>query len=649
MVGLLGVGVLLRAANLMLTKSERLTNAMNRQFRQEPPRVPRRGYILDRNHEPIAVSMEVKSLYANPNKIENKQQIALWLSKALNLPATIVKGKLRVDKGFVWLKRQLTETELAAVEDLLDQHPTLNATLGLAKESKRFYPNQALASQIMGFTGMDTNGLEGVELFYDDLLKGSSNSDLNRDGNSLLLTIDRALQYTLEEELARGFKDTGSLAVTAMVMNANNGDILAMGTYPNFNGNRLNISSPDARRNRSLTDLYEPGSTMKPVLVSGALEQGMVTTETKVFCEYGKLQIGKHWVREAEAKDRWGWMTIGEVLQKSSNVGATKIGFIYGAENTFNWYKKLGVTKKTGIDLPGEAGGYVPPVDKWQKIHLSNIAFGQGVSVTPLQMIRAYAAFANGGYLVKPRILKQVLSFEGELQKEIPYTEKKRVMESKTAKTIVDMLEAVPTVGGTAPKAAIDGYSIVGKTGTAQKPIPGRGYRGGKYVASFIGFARDVNPNYVVYVMVDEPKFPHFGGEAAAPIFRRIMTAVLAKEGIAPSATGRIELAAAEKKIIPSKAEKSLTKIEQKWRTVSSAVEKSKPGEVAAASNASGNFFIMPNLLGSTAREVLDTLNQKGIIVKLKGSGVTVQQSPEAGANLSMGDTVNVRLERDFL
>lgn len=539
MIAILGTGVLVRAGTLMLTQSDRLTTAMNRQFRQEPPRMPRRGYILDRNREPIAVSNEVKSLFANPAKVKDRYQAAALLAKPLGISAHVLRTKLKSDRAFIWLKRQLSESEEAGVEELLDRYPSLGLAFGLAKESRRFYPHRGLAAQLMGFTGLDSNGLEGLELFYEKELAGlpDPKAKASADGRTLVVTIDKTLQYTLEEELARGLRETGSLAGTAIILDAEKGDIVAMASAPSFNGNQFGQSNADQRRNRSVTDLYEPGSVIKPLVAAGALEAGVVTPRTKVFCEYGKLKIGKHWVKESEAKHKWGWLTIGEVQQHSSNVGATKIGFLFGEERLYSWLRHLGIGAKTGIDLPGEAtGGMIRP-EKWSKIQHSNISFGQGLTATPLQIARAFAAVANGGTLVTPRLVKELHSFEGELLREVPEGPKAKVMEPKTAATVESMLVTVATEDGTAPKAAIPGFTVVGKTGTSQKPIPGRGYRSGKYMSSFVGYVKGVRPNYVVYVMYDEPKFPYFGGETAGPVFRRIMTAALAREGVAPDHT----------------------------------------------------------------------------------------------------------------
>lgn len=632
-IALLGFGVVLRAAYLMILPSERLSTAMNRQFRQDPPRMPRRGYIVDRNREPIAVSMDVKSLFVNPNKIKNKALVAQWLAKATDSPLAVIKAKLRSEKSFIWIKRQLSENELAAVEDLLDKHPTLTLSVGLSKESKRFYPHQTLSAQLLGFTGLDSNGLEGLELFYEKDLAGSQESKI-KDGSTLVLTIDKTLQYTLEEELERGRKQAGGIAATAIIMDAENGDILAMASSPSFNSNRYSATAPEYRRNRSITDTFEPGSTMKSVLVAGALENNVITPQTKVFCEWGKYQIGKHWIREAEAKDKWGWLKIGEVIQKSSNIGATKIGFLYGPENIYNWYRKMGIGEKTGIDLPGEASGFLPKVEKWSKVAHSNISFGQGLSVTPLQMVRAYAAFANGGFLVTPRLVKQLYSFEGDFQKEFPEKPKKRVLQTKTTIQLNNIMSTVTTEDGTAIKAAIPGYIVAGKTGTAQKSTPGKGYKTGKHIASFIGFVRNVKPNYVALVLVDEPKFPYFGGEAAAPIFKKIMTAALAREGISPDPS----------LIKPDSLPASpigKNKIQEKISTISAAPEPPKELQVV------DDRWMMPELKGLTARNVMDLFDERSVQLQLKGAGRVVEQFPRAGALLNKGDNVVIRLERE--
>lgn len=638
LISLLGTGVLVRAALLMLMPSDRLNTAMNRQFRQDPPRMPRRGHILDRNREPIAVSNEVKSLFANPGKVKDRWQVASLLAKPLGMPASAVRAKLHSDRAFVWIKRQLSEGEEAAVEEVLERHPALGLSLGLSKESRRFYPDRGLAAQVMGFTGLDSNGLEGLELFYEKELSGGGEAKAGADGRTVVTTIDKALQYALEEELGRGVRETGGIAATAIIMDADKGDILAMASSPTFNGNAYGQSSAEQRRNRSVTDTFEPGSVMKPLMVTGAVEQGVVSAKTKVFCEYGKFQVGKHWVHESEVKDKWGWLSVGEVLQRSSNVGATKIGFLYGPDRLYQWYRHLGIGERSGIDLPGEQNGGLARPEKWSKIQHANISFGQGLTVTPLQIVRAYAAVANGGTLVTPRLVKELRTFEGELLREMPVGPRRRVMDKKSAAMVQIMLEGVATDEGTAPKAAIPGFTVIGKTGTAQKPVLGKGYKSGKYMSSFVGFVKGVSPSYVVYVVVDEPKFPYFGGETAAPIFRRIMTAALAREGIAPD-SNLIRLANnAKEKSAPER------KAEDKVRNVASApVAPVVPTTLVQAND----DWLMPDLRGLTAREVMDLFSGKDLRLQLRGSGLVKAQLPVAGALLKRGENVAVRLERE--
>jgi cell division protein FtsI (penicillin-binding protein 3) len=633
-IALLGAGVLVRAAHLMLVSSDRLTTAMNRQFRQEPPRMPRRGYILDRNQDPIAVSMDVKSLFANPGKVKRSGEVAQLLAEALNMPAAQIRNRLNSDRTFVWIKRQLSETEQRKVEELLDNRPALSLFLGLSRETKRFYPHQGLAAQLLGFTGLDSKGLEGIELFYERELAGAGEPKRYADGRTLVLTIDNTLQNILEQEISQGLKDTGGVAVTAIIMNADSGDIVAMGSAPGFNPNRFGSSTAEHRRSRAVTDTYEPGSTMKPLLVAAALEEGVVTPRTTVFCEYGRLQIGRHWIRESDSKHRWGWLRVGQVLQKSSNVGATKIGEMMGAEMIHRWYKRLGITERTGIDLPGEAGGSIAQPERWSRILQSNISFGHGLAVTPLQVVRAYGAIANGGYLVKPRLVKQFRSFEGEFLKEVPQQPRQRVLQEATVRALTTMMSGVATDEGTAPRTAIPGFLIAGKTGTSQKPVPGKGYRSGKYMASFVGFVPGMKPNYVIYVMVDEPRFPHYGGLAAGPIFRRIMMAALAREGISP-----------DPNLIPmaplGRDGPNEERARDRVRNVAAAAM--PPAELQAADE----HWLMPDLAGLTARDVLDLFSDKELQLRLRGAGLVRSQRPLAGALLKRGSAVQVRLERE--
>ena len=580
----------------------------------------------------------MKSLFANPGKVKDRWQVASLLAKPLDMPSSAIRAKLKGDRAFVWIKRQLNEAEEAAVKDVLEHHPTLGLSLGLSRESRRFYPDKGLASQLMGFTGLDSNGLEGLELFYEKDLAGAGETRPGADGKTVVATIDKALQYALEEELTRGLKESGGLAATAMIMDADKGDIVAMASSPTFNGNQYGQSTADQRRNRSVTDTYEPGSVMKPLMVAGALEQGVVTPKSKVFCEYGKFQIGKHWVHESEAKDKWGWLSIGDVLQRSSNVGATKIGFLYGPERMYQWYRHMGVGEHTGIDLPGEQSGGISRSEKWSKIQQANISFGQGLTVTPLQVLRGYGAIANGGTLVTPRLVKELRSFEGELLNELPVGPRRKVMEKKTALEIQAMLAGVATDEGTAPKAAIPGFTVIGKTGTAQKPVLGRGYRSGKYMSTFVGFVKGVRPNYVVYVMIDEPKYPYFGGDTAAPIFRRVMTAALAREGIAPD-SNLIQLASSGKK---DGKKETVRRSADKIRATASALA---PVVLTALVQAD-DHWLMPDLRGLTAHDVMDLFSGKDLRLQVRGSGLVKAQLP-AAALLKKGENVAERLERE--
>ncbi len=623
-VSVLGVGVLGRAAGLMLMPSPRLEQAMERQFHNDAPKVPRRGNILDSHSEPIALSVKVKSLYANPGKVEQKGEAAYLVSRVINLSSDQIRAKLKARKGFVWLKRQLTDDEATAIEHLMNRKPFLQIGFGLVEESKRFYPDQNLAAQLIGFVGLDGEGLEGVELLYNKKLHGQDKGDKIADGKTLVLTIDKTIQYALQSELEEGVKSAKALGASGVVMDAETGDIVAMASYPSYNLNHFRQAPVENRRNKIVTDTYEPGSTIKPILIAGALASGVITPETKVFCEHGKMQIGRHWVNEAETKDKWGWLKVGEVIEHSSNIGATKVGFLFGSMHVANWYKKLGLAQRTGVDLPGEATGYLPDYKNWSKILLSNISFGQGISVTPIQIARAYAAFANGGYLVKPRLVRQVGNFEGELEKEVPVAPPERVMDEKVVEQVIRMMEKVPTEEGTAPKAAIPGFEVVGKTGTAQKAYPGVGYKSGKHISSFVGFVKNVKPKLVTLIVVDEPKYPYFGGETAAPIFRKVMSAALAREGVKPLLPVTAPILA-EKKIKPEM--------------------KTAPVTIPAFSAlADGETVKMPNLIGASARDVLQVFNRHDVNLKMRGGGVVVEQIPAPGAPFRKGETVSIRL-----
>ena len=519
-IALFGASVIIRSAMLTLVPSKRLDNLLSKQFREIPKPTPRRGFILDRNREPLAVSVDVRSLYAHPDKVTNKGHLALKLAKIFKIKKRVIKKKLDQKKSFVWIKRKTSKEEEQKIRALLNKNRSLHLALGFIKESQRFYPNQQLAAHVLGFTGTDSHGLEGLEYTYEKELS-------EKNGNSLMLTLDKNLQHVVEKELFNGIKIAEAKSGSAIIMDASTGSIRAMASFPTYNPNKFLQSKRGTRRNLAISEVFEPGSTIKTLLVTAALEEKIITPESKFFCEHGKMKIGNHWIKESSKKHKWGWLKVKEILKFSSNIGITKIGFHLGKEKLSHWIKAQGLSKRTGISLSGEEAGSLRPFEKWSEIGHSNISFGQGFSVTALQLIQSYAIIANGGFLIRPRIVQHLETAEGKILKRTPI-KISRVLSSSTVKEVQKMLKSVTEEGGTGQNAAMDNFEIAGKTGTAQIAKPGIGYIDGKYIASFIGFPLNLETKLIALVVIREPKSTHiWGAETAAPVFKKIMEAAL--------------------------------------------------------------------------------------------------------------------------
>lgn len=630
--------VIFRSGVLMLMPSKQLSEALAKQFKQAPKPLPRRGMILDRNREPLAVSLDVRSLYADPGKVRNRKALSKKLAKILLMPADKIEAKLKQDRGFVWIKRYLNKAEEVRVRALLDEDRQLNLTLGFAKESKRFYPNMHLAAHVLGFTGIDGQGLEGLEYFYDRQMSGLESGADAIDGKNLVLTLEKGLQHTIENELQHGVEKVGGKSGTAIVMDADTGDIWAMASWPSYNLNDFAQASPESRRNRVATEAFEPGSTMKTILIGGALEAGIIRPETKFFCENGKMQVGDRWIKESTQSRDWGWLTVPEIIKYSSNIGATKIGFKYGRENLFKLLLKHGFSNKTNIDLPGEASGSLVKPSAWSEVQFSNISFGQGMTATPIQLIRSFAAIANGGFLVQPRIVSSLEDGSTQSAEKLP-VRMERVWKQSTTRILTKMMVGVTETDGTGTKAKIPGFAIAGKTGTSQVAQAGVGYASGKYVASFIGFPVGAKPSLIGFVAVNEPKFPNvFGGEVAAPIFQKIMSVALARAGVHP------DEAIEDPDLVLAQSSSSKEVI----------VEKAAPldPEIAKALDRLGDLqakelgeYAMPSLVGKSAREVLDAFSEKPVSLQIEGSGVVVDQTPRPGQTYRRGQSVRFKLD----
>jgi len=538
--------VILRLAEIMLLDHERFyKRARTQQLKQEDVRV-RRGIIFDRHGREMAVNLEFESLYCDPSEIDSPERIASVLSGVTGRPSRAILQRLSSEGRFSWLERKLDPAVAKKIKDLKLKG------LGFVDDAKRFYPKGSLASHVLGFVDIDNRGLEGIELRFDSHLRGSSRKvTLNRDasgrtlsqgvdmeskGNNLVLTIDEGLQYIVETELDRATAEWHAASATAIMMDPFTGEILALANRPTYNPNSPSSNRDSSRRNRAITDVYEPGSTFKVIIGTAAIEEGTVTLNSTFDCSRGYIEVGGRTIHDAH---RHGVLTFREVIQKSSNVGSVMIGMKLGRERIYRYAKAFGFGEKTGIDLPGEVSGWVRPPDKWSGVSIGAISIGQEVAVTPLQVLRAYAAIANGGFLVTPHIVSRVVSPDGRPLWSFK-SEPRRVISSRTAEVFKDVLKTVTEYGGTAKDASVEGNYVAGKTGTSQVVDPDTGrYSKERYVASFVGFVPADSPKIAMIVVIHEPKGQIYGGVVAAPVFRRIAEKALSYMNVPREDTGR--------------------------------------------------------------------------------------------------------------
>jgi cell division protein FtsI (penicillin-binding protein 3) len=533
-----------RAGYLQLYQGAWLTNQAQNEYTKELVIRGKRGTIYDTHHQAMAVSVETTSIAAYPSVLKNKKDVAAKLAKALQLKRHIVQKKLASRKSFVWLKRQASPNHVAAVKKLKLRG------IEFLPEHSRFYPNTTLGAQVLGFTGIDGHGLEGLEFYYDRELKGTEQritvikdalgrgfdadqlADQSKAGNNLVLTLDRHIQYITEQVLAKSVAQHKAKSGMAIVMVPKTGALLALAHYPFFNPNAFGRYNREAWRNRAITDPYEPGSTMKIFSAAAALESGASTPNTIYYCENGTYPIGAHTIHDTKS---YGWLSLQQIVKYSSNIGAVKVVEKVGPQTLYEYLQAFGFGNRTGIDCPGESPGTLSHFKRWTALDTGAIAFGQGVSVTGLQLISAVAALANDGLMMRPHMVQAVSDHNGRLLRTIEPVAMHQVLSVKTARSVRRIMRTVLTEGGTGIKADLDGYAVCGKTGTAQKIDHNGKYAKNKYVSSFVGFAPTERPALAVLVVIDEPQGTFYGGLVAAPAFKKIIQQTLGYLNIAPT------------------------------------------------------------------------------------------------------------------
>lgn len=603
--------VSVKALELQILDRERAFKIARKQHHGTSTLLPRRGKIFDRNGKELAVNIDVKSVYANPKKVTNPSETAKILSEKLNLSQKKILDRVSSDKSFVWIKR-LADSE--SVEELQNLDIT---GLGYIPEPKRIYPNGHLMGQVIGITDIDSIGIEGIEYRYDRLLTGKTRKiTLKRDarghkilndpseiqdidqyktsGHDIVLTIDSQIQYIVERQLKEGIEEMGGEKGMAIVMNPETGEVLAMASYPFLDPNNFSKFPEVNRRNLPIWYAHEPGSTMKVFLAASALDDKKVNPNSKFNCENGRRRIGSAVIRDIKPR---GTLTVAEIVKYSSNIGASKIGELLGRDKYYKYLNKFGFGKKTGIGLPGESSGLLAAPRKWGPIELATISFGQGISVTSLQLVTALSALANGGYLMKPYVIEKIVGPDGNVIEQNSPEVVTRAISYDTSYQMKQIMQGV-VENGTGKKAQIPGFSVAGKTGTAQIPNPkSGGYYSDRYIASFIGFAPVEDPAIVMVVVVEAPRKKTHGGSVAAPIFKQIAEKVLFHMGLSP------------KKVLVG-------------------------------------MTVMPDLSGMSVRDILKWSEEEGVKVKVKGSGFVTNQQPLPGDLIKEGMVCSIELKQ---
>ena len=673
---LLWLSLFVRSAYLQLIPHKQLSELQKKLFDRTVALKPRRGSIYDRQNKELAISIPSQSLFADPSQMAESYYAAKKLSQLFKLSQKIyLKKLLNKKRRFIWIKRHLSEKEVQEVKswNLKGLH--------FLKENKRFYTNGASLSQVLGFTGSDGQGLEGIEKQYNEVLKGEPQKILiQRDakgrplfmdfspfitkvsGYDVHLTIDSDLQFYLEKTILKGIKKSQAGSGIGVLLSAQNSEILAMANLPGYNPNAVNLSSSDKRRNRAITDIFEPGSTMKTFTLISALKKEI--SPTKLYSTGGGgLKIGSHTIREAEKKkDRKDFLNMSEILSLSSNVGISSIALEVGSKNLRMNLINFGFGQKTGIDFPGEAKGVLRELP-WREIETATISFGHGIAATALQVANAYASVANGGYLKQPSLVQKIKNpYTGE-EKVFKTQPIRKVLSEKQAQNLSLMLTNVTeTKDGTGALAKVPGYLVAGKTGTAQKvDLENKGYKKGEYISSFVGFIPAHKPEFVIYIMIDGAKNNFYASSLAAPLFSEVASYVVRQAGLSPSILKK-ENIIEERLIAEDSSSKTFTinqptqkKIRKEKSWFQNFISNKLTGyfkphqnivnkkEVLSKSDNLGlvkGFILMPDLKGLSLKESLQELRGYNFKVKIKGSGYLIESQPSKGELLSKNQEI---------
>jgi cell division protein FtsI (penicillin-binding protein 3) len=647
------LSILARLIQLQIVRYDEYT-ASARKKQQITRSVPApRGIIYDSRLDELATSVTVNTVVAEPKRIPNKPEAARSLAAILDLdPQKLLSGMMDPKReSYLVIKRRIDPAAESRIKDLKI------AGVYLMNESMRAYPNRELASQTLGFVNMNGDGSAGIEMKYDKDLKGtdglfSFDVDARRQsfhvnvekppvqGHSLILSIDKSIQYITDRELAAGVENAHARAGTAIVMESDTGRILALSNYPPFNCNTYSKYEPDLWRNRAVSDMFEPGSTFKVVVAAAALETKLTRPDELIDCQNGSITLSRHPFRDHKP---YGLLTFKEVLEHSSNVGAVKLGLRLGQQRLYEALRNFGFGSETGVDLPGEIVGLVRDWHDWSGLSIGAISFGQEVGVTSMQILTAINAIANGGFRVRPSIVDRIIDENHNTVFE-RRPERTQLISPRTAETVTEAFEGV-VLRGTGKRAALEGYRAAGKTGTAQKSINGR-YSKEKYLSSFIGFAPLPNPRVTILVQIDEPTNGYYGGDVSAPYFRNIAQEVLLQLRIPPDAG--LPLPQYIPAIAAGGAEDFIpdaTPIKPLAVADTEPLSEDRPDEIVIPIES--NLIVVPDFLGMSKRVVLDRCIDLGIHLESNGSGVAILQSPLPGTKIPAGSTCSVTFSKN--
>jgi len=648
----IGAGAVLRRAyQLQVKQGPELRAMAEEQYLRDVHLAPKRGTIFDRHGAELAVSVDVDSVWANPRALRRAgvdvPRAAAALSPMLDADVAMLVERLNSDRFFVWIKRRVTPKQAQAVRELgIDG-------ISLSREARRYYPNRELAAHVLGFSNIDGVGIEGLELALEERLRGPTDSvaairdrrgkvvfseglldGRTMQGQDVHLTIDSAIQRLAEQEIELAVRTFEAQAGSVVAIDPLTGEVLALANFPTFNPNDPTRTSVAQRRNRAVTDRFEPGSTIKPFTIAGALAAGSVRPDQEIDCENGIMQVADKKIRDTH---HWELLTPGRILAHSSNIGTAKIGAAMGRAGLYQALRGFGFGQATGIDLPGETGGILRHYKHWYEMDAATIAFGQGLSATTLQLAMGFGALANQGRLMEPILVRRYTDSRGDVAEENSARVRRQVVPRHVARLVTDMLTGVTAEDGTGAEAGLADYLVAGKTGTAQKAdyVHG-GYAEGKWTSSFVGFVPADRPRLVIAVVIDEPMITHNGGTVAAPVFRRIALGALRQLGVsAPTAPTY------------AWADRSKPRAAQDGAGADATADgANRTGVIVLADDRvlTEDEARVPSLVGRTARSAFALAARAGFVLTVQGSGIVASQSPQAGEVLAKGGSVTATL-----